>query len=330
MRNKNILVTGGAGYVGSHACKLLKAGGYNPVVVDDLSNGHLKFALWGPIEVGDFGNEDFINSVFKKYHPIAIIHFAAFAYVGESTMDPAKYYLNNVAKTIHLLNASRNYGIKYFVFSSSCAVYGSPQNIPISEKEMLSPISPYGHSKLMVEKILNDFCTAYGVNNVSLRYFNAAGADFDLEVGELHSPETHLIPLVLDVALHRLPSIGVYGNDYQTPDGSCIRDYIHVLDLAKAHIASLEYLLQGGQSVSLNLGAGKGYSVLEVIDMVKRVTGRPIKIILDKRRPGDPASLIANTSSAQKILNWRPSYSELDLIIESAWAWHKKIHKEEA
>lgn len=323
MNSQKILVTGGAGYIGSHACKALAAAGFFPVTIDSLIHGHSWAVQWGPLEQGDIADRAFLDSVIAKYHPIAVMHFAAFAYVGESVVDPGKYYRNNVAGTLTLLEAVRDHQIPHFVFSSTCATYGAPIAIPIPEAHPQWPINPYGAGKLMIERMLTDFEQAHGLRSVSLRYFNAAGADPDGEIGECHNPETHLIPLVLDVAASFRSEIKIFGEDYSTPDGTCIRDYIHVTDLADAHIRALNYLIQGGTSVQMNLGTGTGYSVKEVIATTGKVTGRKIFVTSGARRPGDPPQLVAKATTAEKLLGWAPVHSRLEEIIGTAWAWHQ-------
>ncbi len=317
-----ILVTGGAGYIGSHICKALKAKGHDVVVFDNLRYGHRDLVRWGEFEEGDLLDRAALDAVFKKHAPTAVMHFAAYAYVGESVTDPAMYYRNNVLGSLNLAEAARAHGVKNFIFSSTCAVYGVPGKIPITEDLPLNPINPYGNTKLVIEKLLEDFSSAYGLKSVRLRYFNAAGADPDGEAGEDHTPETHLIPLVLDAALGRRPGISIYGTDYDTPDGTCVRDYIHVTDLAGAHILALEYLLGGGETCALNLGNSKGHSVREVVETARGVTGRGFKVTEGPRRPGDPPRLIGSYQRAEKVLGWRPSMSDIETIIEHAWRWH--------
>jgi UDP-glucose 4-epimerase len=321
----DILVTGGAGYIGSHCCKQLKRRGYNPVTIDNLVYGHRENVKWGPFYEGDIAGRQVLEEIFRSHRVQAVMHFAAFAYVGESVTDPQKYYDNNLKGTIGLLDALLTNDIRHFIFSSSCATYGIPEKIPIDESHPQNPISPYGKSKYMVEEILKDYSSAYPFDFMSLRYFNAAGADPDGEIGEKHDPETHLIPLILDVARGRSPSIKVFGTDYDTADGSCIRDYIHVTDLADAHILALERLLAGAKSGFVNLGTGRGYSVLQVIEAAARVTGCAISHEVTDRRPGDPATLIASNGRASDILGWTPQYPELEDIIATAWRWHQKI-----
>lgn len=319
-----LLLTGGAGYVGSHAAKYLSQKGYSVVVYDNLVYGHPELARWGPLEAGSLGDRKRLQEVFRRYRPEGILHFAAYAYVGESVQEPAKYYRNNVAETLTLLEVMREEKVPSLVFSSSCAVYGHPREIPIPEDHERKPINPYGRSKLMVELMLEDFRGAYGLRFASLRYFNAAGADPEGETGEDHDPETHLIPLVLDAALGRRPHVTVFGTDYPTSDGTCVRDYVHVTDLAQAHWQAYEWLRSGGESLQLNLGNGNGYSVRQVIDTAHRVTGREIPVQEGARRPGDPAELVGSSRRAQELLGWTPEYPDLETIVETAWNWHRK------
>jgi len=321
---KSILVVGGAGYVGSHSVKLLSEQGYRVSVVDNFVTGHKSFCKWGDYFETDISDSQSLDTVLKKVKPDAVLNFAAHTYVGESVQDPDKYYRNNVFGTLSLVNAMRKINCKKLVFSSSCAVYGVPNKVPIDETEKKDPISPYGFTKFVVERMLEDFSTAYGMNSVSLRYFNAAGADPDCEIGENHIPETHLIPLILMVAAGLRDNITIYGDDYQTPDGTCVRDYIHVCDLASAHVKALEYLLDGKSTTAVNLGVGRGYSVKEIIACVNKVTGREIPVIIGKRRPGDPAQLVADPDLAHKLLNWSARYTDIELTIEHAWSWLKK------
>jgi len=319
-----ILVTGGAGYIGSHVCKALEKKGFEVVVFDNLEYGHSDLARWGTLVQGDLLDRAVLGSVFRKYSPTAIMHFAAYAYVGESVANPAKYYRNNVIGSLNLADTARAHGVKNFIFSSTCAVYGIPAGLPITEEMPLNPINPYGNTKLAIERLLEDYGSAYGMKSVRLRYFNAAGADPDGETGEDHSPEPHLIPLALSAALGRRDDITVYGDDYDTPDGTCLRDYIHVTDLAEAHVRALEYLLKGGETTAINLGNSQGHSVKEVIDTVKRVSQRDFRVRVGPRRPGDPPSLIGSNKMAEKVLGWRPQRSELKTIIEDAWRWQVK------
>ena len=322
---KCVLVTGGAGYIGAHACKALSRAGYSPVVYDNLVYGHSESVKWGPLEEGDIGDRQRLDTVLQKYKPTAVMHFAAYAYVGESVEKPSKYYHNNVAGTISLLESMKKYDINQLIFSSTCATYGMPEKIPIEEDHPQNPINPYGRSKLMIEWILNDFANAYDLKFVSLRYFNAAGADPDAEIGEDHDPETHLIPLILDVALGNRKYLEIFGTDYETSDGTCIRDYIHVSDLADAHVLALFYLRDGGQSAAFNLGNGNGFSVKDVITAAKKQTGRDIPCLETKRRPGDPPVLIGSSEKIRNTLNWEPKYNKLDTIISTAWQWHNKM-----
>ena len=318
------MVTGGAGYIGAHACKALAGAGYTPITYDNLVYGHSQSVKWGPLEEGDIGDRQRLETVLQKYKPSAVMHFAAYAYVGESVENPAKYYRNNVAGTLTLLESMRNCDINKIIFSSTCATYGMPEQIPIGEDHPQCPINPYGRSKLMIEWILQDFGAAYDLKFVSLRYFNAAGADSNSEIGEDHTPESHLIPLVLDAALGRRDHLEIFGTDYDTPDGTCIRDYIHVSDLADAHLLALEYLGDGGESNVFNLGNGSGFSVREVISAARELTGRNIPCIESGRRPGDPAVLIGSSEKIRKILTWNPEFTELKAIIETAWRWQRK------
>ena len=326
----SILVTGGAGYIGSHAVLALKRVGYDVVILDNLVYGHrdlVEKVLQVELVVGDTGDRTLLDNLFNTHNIAAVMHFAAFAYVGESVTDPAKYYRNNVLGTLTLLEAMLAASIKKFVFSSTCATYGVPEFVPITEDHPQNPINPYGATKLMVERILSDFDVAYGLKSVRFRYFNAAGADPNSKLGEDHNPETHLLPLVLLTALGQRESISIFGTDYPTPDGTCIRDYIHVSDLASSHILGLEYLLKGGDSEVFNLGNGNGFSVREVIETTSTVTGRDIKVLECDRRPGDPAVLIGSSDKARNILGWQPQYSSLKEIIAHAWQWHQQRHK---
>ncbi len=319
-----ILIVGGAGYIGSHMNKLLAQQGKETLVLDNLVYGHREAVKWGTFVEGDLADESLLDEVFSKYSIEAVMHFSAFTYVGESVENPAKYYRNNVANTIHLLDAMVKHGVKYFIFSSTCATYGEPQQIPIVEDMPQAPINPYGRTKWMVEKILEDYHRAYGLNYCVLRYFNAAGADPDSEIGELHQPETHLIPLVLDAAIGARDSISVFGTDYPTEDGTCVRDYIHILDLADAHIRALQYIKEHQCSEDFNLGNGVGYSVKEIIDIARKITGKEIAVKYVERRPGDPPRLIGSAEKARKLLGWQPKY-DLQAIMETAWKWHQKI-----
>lgn len=320
-----ILVVGGAGYIGSHANKLLAVKGHETVVLDNLIYGHQAFVKWGSFVHGDLSDVNLLRELFKRYPIKAVMHFAAFAYVGESVIDPQKYYLNNLRNTLNLLQVMNEANVRNFIFSSTCATYGNPVAIPIDESHPQIPINPYGQSKFMVERVLSDYCAAYGLQYVSLRYFNAAGADPDGEIGEWHDPETHLIPIVLDVAGGRRPYVNIFGSDYDTHDGTCVRDYIHVSDLANAHCLALEYILKNGKSDCFNLGNGNGFSVLEVIAAAERVTGRTVTVVRAPRRAGDPPILVGSADKARTILGWNPEYAELEKIIETAWNYHQKF-----
>jgi UDP-arabinose 4-epimerase len=322
--SRSVLVTGGAGYVGSHAAKALAGAGYTPVVFDNFVYGHRDAVRWGPLVEGDLGDGALLRETIRRFDIAAVMHFAAFAYVGESMAKPEIYFGNNVVNSLVLLEAMRATGVKRLVFSSSCATYGTPDRVPINEDMPQRPVNPYGETKLMTERMLHWEGVAHGLGHVALRYFNAAGADPEGEIGEHHDPETHLIPLILDAALGRRPQIDIFGTDYPTPDGSAVRDYIHVADLAAAHVLALRYLEQGGASVALNLATGQGHSVREVIAAAERVTGRRIPRRESARRPGDPAALVADPARARALLGWTPSHSDLDTLISDAWAWHRQ------
>lgn len=319
-----ILVCGGAGYIGSHINKQLNKEGYETVVFDNLVYGHREAVKWGTFEQGDLKNIEDIERIFQQHKIEAVFHFAAYAYVGESVSEPEKYYYNNVVNTLNLLNVMKKYGCNKIIFSSTCATYGEPVKIPITEDMPQQPINPYGATKLIIERIFKDYHAAYGLQFVVLRYFNAAGADPESEIGESHNPETHLIPLVLDAASGKREDIKVFGTDYDTPDGSCVRDYIHVYDLATAHLLALHHLEQRKRSDFFNLGNAIGTSVFEVIDAVKKVTGREFKVTLTDRRGGDPAKLVGSSVKAQSVLGWKPVYEDIELIVEHAWKWHEK------
>jgi len=318
-----ILVTGGAGYIGSHACKALAAGGFEPVTYDNLSRGNRWAVKFGPFEQGDIADEKRLREVLVRHQPAALVHFAAFAYVGESVENPNLYYQNNVCGSASLLRTISHGKSIPVVFSSTCATYGVPDKTPIPEDHPQRPINPYGFTKLVVERILADLDVAHGLRSVSLRYFNAAGGDPDGEIGEVHDPETHLIPLVLAAARDGT-SVTVFGNDYTTSDGTCVRDYIHVADLAAAHVKALEYLLAGGKTCACNLSNARGFSVMEVIEAAQRVTGKTIKVKMSPRRPGDPPVLIGSADRARELFGWTPKRSALDLQIADAWNWIKK------
>lgn len=318
--SKTILVTGGAGFIGSQTCKALAARGYTPITLDNLSNGHEWAVKWGPFIKGDIGDRELLDNVFSEYKPEGVIHFAAFIEVGISVKNPGSFYRNNSSGTLTVLEAMRDHSCRNLVFSSTAAVYGMPNETPITETHPQWPINPYGWSKFMVERMLEDFSAAHDIRYCALRYFNAAGADPDCQIGEAHSPESHLIPLVLEAAQDKERTISIFGTDYDTQDGTCIRDYIHVADLADAHICALEYL-EENQSTAMNLGTGTGNSVQEIIDASKRVTGLPINPAVAPRRPGDPAILVADRRLANEKLGWVPQYTDIEEIIQHAWNW---------
>jgi len=324
----NILVTGGAGYIGSHTCKALAAAGYLPVVLDNLSTGHRWAVKWGPLVVADVADRSRVKSVVKEFDVSAVIHFAAHAYVGESVRQPQKYFDNNVTKTLALLDTLLGAGVSKVILSSSCATYGAPGTLPISEGHLQEPISPYGASKLFVEKILYWYEVAYGIRHMNLRYFNAAGADPDGEIGEDHDPETHLIPLVIAAAQGVNSTLEIFGTDYDTADGTTVRDYVHVCDLARAHVNALDYLLAEGHSASVNLGTGRGHSIRDVISVVEAISGRAVPVVEVPRRAGDPPTLIANPQLGQTLLRWTPDKSDLQTIVRTAWEWHQKTSAE--
>lgn len=321
---KKILVTGGAGYVGAHTAKMLKQKGYEPIVFDNLVYGHKYAVKWGDFIEGDLNNFYDINNALKTLKPDGIVHCAAYTYVGESVEQPAKYYQNNVVGSLNLFKAMVENNINNLVFSSTCATFGNIEKLPILETTPQKPISPYGTSKLITEMMLADFDRAYGLKHINVRYFNVCGADEQGEIGEDHNPETHLIPLVIDVALGLRENIKVFGSDYNTKDGTCLRDYIHVNDLANAHILSLEYLFKNQKSNDFNLGSQSGYSVLEVIQAVEKVSGIEIPKIMENRRAGDPAVLIADSTKANTELGWKAEYTDIIKIVETAFNWHKK------
>ncbi|HUZ32959.1 MAG TPA: UDP-glucose 4-epimerase GalE [Xanthobacteraceae bacterium] len=320
--SKTILVTGGAGYIGSHACKALVRAGYEPVTYDSLVRGHREAVRWGPLVEGDLADGALLVATLKRHRVAAVMHFAAFAYVEESVREPALYFRNNVINTFGLFEAMREADVARIVFSSTCATYGVPERVPISEDAPQRPVNPYGEGKLMVERALHWLDAAHGLKYASLRYFNAAGADPDGEIGEDHDPETHLIPLILQAALKQRAQIAIYGTDYPTLDGSAVRDYIHVQDLAEAHVRALQYLEGGGASVALNLGTGTGHSVRETIACAERVTGLSIPQREAPRRAGDPPALVADPRRARAVLGWQARLSDLDTIVATAWAWH--------
>lgn len=330
MKNEKILVVGGAGYIGSHMVKDLLSVGYDVITLDDLSTGHRDLLPGGIFVKGDLGDREVLEQLFTDHKISAVMHFAAFSLVGESVQNPLKYYRNNLAATTNLLSAMIKYRVKRFIFSSSAAVYGEPVEIPITEQHPCNPTNPYGQSKIAVEKMLHDCDSAYGLKYISLRYFNASGADESGMIGEKHSQETHLIPLVLKVALGERENIRIYGTDYPTADGTCIRDYIHVSDLTQAHLLALKALLSNKESAVYNLGSNKGYSVREVIELAKKVTGKNIPVLEADRRPGDPARLIASSDKIKSSLGWQPRYENLETILQTAWVWHQNDASMEA
>jgi UDP-arabinose 4-epimerase len=315
----SILVTGGAGFIGSHTCKALAAHGFLPVAFDDLSRGHPDFVRWGPLVQGDILDISALKAAFARHRPAAVVHFAALAYVGESVSRPLDYYRVNVAGLINVVEAMRLYGVHNIVFSSSCATYGIPAKLPIAENAPQSPINPYGRSKLACEHILLDALAAHGLRTAILRYFNAAGADADGDLAERHNPETHLIPLAIDAAIGAGPPLQIFGTDYKTADGTCERDFIHVSDLAAAHVVALRYLHAGQSSLVLNLGTGKSHSIRDVLSAVERVTGHAVPTVLAPRRPGDPPLLVADATLAQTLIQFDPQVSDLDTIVATAW-----------
>lgn len=320
----SVLVTGGAGYIGSQTCKALAQAGFQPVSYDNLTLGHRWAVQWGPLEEGDLLDAGRLDQVLEQHKPVAAIHFAAFADVGESMVEPAKYYQNNLVGSLVLLDRLRAHGVRRVIFSSTCATYGAPKTVPISESQPQHPINPYGHSKRMVEQILSDYGRAYGMRFVALRYFNAAGADPDGKLGEERHVEGHLIPLVIGAALGTHPPLRIFGTDYETPDGTAVRDYIHVADLASAHLLSLRYLLNSGSDIALNLGTGSGVSVREIIAGVEAVSGKKVPFSDGPRRAGDPPILICDPTLARNLLGWAPCYSALETILTTAWNWHTR------
>lgn len=319
-----ILVIGGAGYIGSHMVKCLLRAGHSVVVADNFSTGHRDALVGGELVELDIADIAALDVLFATPQVDAVMHFASYIQVGESVKEPSKYYANNLAATLTLLQAMIRAGVMKFIFSSTAAVYGNPEYVPIDEAHPKAPINPYGRSKWMVEQVLEDFDRAYGLKSVRLRYFNAAGADPEGQLGERHEPETHLIPLILQAASGRREALTVFGRDYDTPDGTCIRDYIHVTDLVEAHALALDYLMAGGESAAFNLGNGNGFTVQEVVDTARNVTGREIPLLDAPRREGDPPSLVADASLARQVLNWQPKYAALETIIAHAWQWEQK------
>jgi UDP-arabinose 4-epimerase len=320
----SILVTGGAGYVGAHACKALAARGYLPVVFDNFSCGHEAAVKWGPLETGDIADRAALDRAIARHRPQAVLHFAASTSVAESVADPNKYHRNNAGGTLSLLEAMRDHGIVRLVFSSTAATYGTPDRVPIPEDAPKAPINPYGQSKLAAERMIDEFSAAHGLRASSLRYFNAAGADPDGEIGELHDPESHLVPLAMQAVTGDGPALTVYGDDYPTADGTCIRDYVHVTDLADAHVRALERLAERDGADAFNLGTGAGASVRQVLEAVERVAGKAVPHTIGPRRAGDPAELVSDPSKAMRELGWVPEMSQLDTIVTTAWAWHRR------
>jgi len=316
-----VLVAGGAGYIGSHTCLALAQAGFRPIVYDNLSNGHREFSKWGPLVEGDIRDRARLDEVLNHYKPFAILHFAALIEVGESVRDPVAFYENNVVGSLSLLSAAQAAHVRAIVFSSTCATYGLPEMIPMSENHPQAPINPYGRTKWVIEQALRDYDSYTELRHVTLRYFNAAGADFEARIGEWHTPETHAIPLAIETALGHRETFQVFGTDYDTRDGTCVRDYVHVLDLADAHVRALQYLLDGGASRSINLGTGTGTTVNELLRTIATASGRPFPIVERERRPGDSPVLVANNEMAREVLGWTPRYS-LEDITRSAWQWH--------
>jgi UDP-glucose 4-epimerase len=317
-----ILVTGGAGYVGSHCLRHLIRAGHQPIVYDNLWQGHREAVPEGLLVVGDLNEQDKLTALLRERRIEAVMHFAALALVGESVQKPELYYRNNVVGSFHLLESMREAGVRKIVFSSTTATYGTPETMPIAETTLQQPINPYGFSKLAVERMLADYAAAHGFAFAALRYFNAAGAAPDGSIGEDHTPESHLIPIVLQVALGQRPSVSIFGEGYPTPDGTCIRDYVHVEDLATAHLAALERL-ESGKGINVNLGTGRGYSVREVVDACRKITGHPIPAVIAPHRPGDPPELVADARLARSLLDWTPHYTTIEAIVKTAWRWHQ-------
>lgn len=319
----SVLVTGGAGYIGSHTCKALRQAGFTPVVYDNLTRGNLEAVKWGELEIGDLTDGVRLRAALARHRPTGCVHFAALAYVGESTAHPETYYANNVGGTAVLLDALREHGVRHLVFSSSCVVYSTTSSAPIPETNELAPINPYGVTKMICERMLRECASAFPLNFVALRYFNAAGADPGGEIGECHVPETHAIPLLLDAAASDAATFTIFGDDYPTPDGTCVRDYVHVADLADVHVRALRALMDGSTSMALNVGTGRGWSVRELVNVARQITQRAIAVRVGPRRSGDPAILIANSTRVRERLGWQPRYADLALQIAHAWAWHQ-------
>ncbi|WP_052667458.1 UDP-glucose 4-epimerase GalE [Nitriliruptor alkaliphilus] len=326
--NDRVLVTGGAGYIGSHVSRRLAADGYRPVTVDNLRTGGRSVVRWGPFELGDIGDARFLDEVMARYAPVAAVHLAGSAYVGESLHEPAKYYRNKVVGTLSLMEALGRHDVPHLVLSSSCSVYGVPAELPITEDTPLAPVSPYGASKAMAERIIADIGASTGTRAVSLRYFNAAGAEPDEGLGERHDPETHIVPLLLEVALGSRPSVDLFGDRHPTPGGTCIRDFVHVSDLADAHVLALRYLENGGQSRALNLGTGRSTSLLELVRAVDAITSSTVQTRTASPRPGDPPALVAGSELARSILGWQPTRSSIDRIVGDAYRRHRSVAHE--
>lgn len=325
MTDKTILVVGGAGYIGSHTCLALAEKGYLPVVYDSLASGHREFVKWGPLEEGDIRDRDRLREVLQCHKPVAALHFAGLIEVGQSFKEPEAFYEVNVSGALNLLSALMEADIRAFVFSSTCATYGTPESLPLDENHPQKPINPYGRTKFVVEQALRDYDLCGRMRSVMLRYFNAAGADFEGRIGEWHTPETHAIPLAIEAALGRREHFSIFGSDYETRDGTCIRDYVHVNDLADAHVRAVEYLLQGGETAAINLGTGTGTSVKELIAAVETASKRPLPVVHADRRPGDPPLLVASNETALSLLGWEPRHN-IDDIIRSAWHWHSRFN----
>jgi UDP-glucose 4-epimerase len=325
MKKGQILLTGGAGYIGSHVNKLLSEKGYQTIIFDNLSRGHAELVKWGKLLEGCLSNTSTLDNLFKHNNISCVMHFAAYAYVGESIEKPGDYYANNVSNTINLLNVMIANKVNNIIFSSTCATYGIPDTLPITENTEQKPINPYGRGKLMIETILRDYTKAYGLNHINLRYFNAAGCDPECEIGEIHQPETHLIPRVIEAALYN-KSFTIYGNDYETKDGTCVRDFVHVNDLASAHFRAMKYLKKYNISDSFNIGTGSGYTIKEVIDCVEKILNKKINVIYSERRDGDPAELFSNNDKAISKLEWHPNYNDLGDIIKTAADWFIKLN----
>jgi UDP-arabinose 4-epimerase len=319
----SILVTGGAGFIGSHTCKALRHAGFDPICYDNLTRGNSESVKWGALEIGDLADGARLRAVIGKYRPRAVVHFAAFAYVGESNADPIAYYRNNVGGTAELLDAMRECGVRHIVFSSSCAIYGVPHEIPITEQTPASPINPYGATKMICERMLRECAAVSPLSFIALRYFNAAGADPDGEIGECHVPETHAIPLLLEAAAERKKAFTIFGDDYPTADGTCVRDYVHVSDLADAHVRAVRAVLNGAESAAFNLGTGRGWSLRQLVDTASQIVNREIPVTIGPRRAGDPPVLIADASLARTRLDWRPRCPDLATQIKHAWVWQQ-------